>query len=159
MGRALRLLVLLTALHYGDATQGFAQDSQWVVWDLKTQPVSRTEIILTITANLAPGWHIYSQRLSDDGPLPTRIIFDEKDSYLPIGETDELGNKTRFYSDIYETYIEWFTGMVSFRQKFRIHEPVTTIRGKIEYMTCNDDTCVPARREFAIEVNLLKPRQ
>lgn len=135
-----------------------AQDNPWLLWSFKTEHVSRTETTLLATASLAPGWHIYSQYLGDDGPPPTHITFNEDDSYQPVGKTKESGNKARIYSEIFETYLVWYSGTVTFSQQFNVFEPVTTITGTIAYMTCNDDTCVPAKKEFTVNVNLLKQR-
>jgi DsbC/DsbD-like thiol-disulfide interchange protein len=159
MKRALRLFLYLTALLAGGTPPVFAQDKAGVIWDYKAVPLSKTEVNLLVTASLAPGWHIYSQHLAEGGPPPTRITYLEHRSYRPLGEPKETGNKASFYSDIFEMPIEWYSHTVTFSQRVHLYEPVTAIQGMIEYMTCNDEVCVPARKEFTIDINLLKQRQ
>ncbi|HTF20663.1 MAG TPA: protein-disulfide reductase DsbD domain-containing protein [Chryseolinea sp.] len=133
---------------------GYTQD-QWVTWNFNAEPISNNEIVLTIVANLEPGWHIYTKDLPADGPQPTRIFFEDSDSYAPIGKLIERGEKTEFYDEIYEMNIGWYVGTVSFQQKFVLHQPIASIQGRIEYLTCSE-VCVPGRREFVVNVNRLK---
>lgn len=155
--RPLRLFMFLYVLLSGNALPSYAQETPWVMWNFKAIPLSKTEVNLLITATLAPGWHIYPQHLAGGGPPPTQITYTEDRSYQPLGGSAETGNKARFYSDILEMYIEWYSDTVTFSQRVTVYEPVTVIRGTIEYMTCNEGTCIPDQKEFAVAINLLKP--
>jgi len=135
-----------------------AQDTSWLLWDFKAVPQANDEVLLHLTATLAPGWHIYSQHLGNGGPQPTRITYVESTAYVLSGEATESGNQSRFYSPIFEMDIVWFSSSATFSQKIKLREPVTTIHGKIDYMTCNDTICVPGRREFRVDVAARKPR-
>ena len=143
------VLIFFSKVSYGQGTPA-------VNWNFKVEQLSKHEIILSTTANIAPGWHLYSQQLKEGGPQPTRFNFYLSDEYIPVGKANEKGSQTKFYDEIYEMEITWYTETVSFLQKFRLNEPVTTIKGEVEYMTCNNQICVPDRTEFDIEVNLLK---
>lgn len=131
---------------------GNGQSRVPVVWSFHTGRLSEREIILTLTADVAAGWHVYSQFSGEDGPQPARVIFNTHDAYAPVGRPEERGRATTYYDSTYEMEITWLSGTVSFLQKIKLMEPVTRISGKIEYMVCNNHMCIPDKREFAVDV-------
>ena len=42
-----------------------------VEWEFSQKQLSDTEIELQFKANIDEGWHLYSQHIADDGPVPT----------------------------------------------------------------------------------------
>jgi hypothetical protein len=123
-----------------------------VSWKFEQGPVKDHQFTLFVTASLAPGWHLYSQSLKEGGPMPTRFTFDAGDDYRLAGPTEETGIAKKFIDDTYEMEIIWYTGVVSFRQKVILNEANAAIKGKVEYMTCNNEVCIPAEEVFRIEV-------
>ncbi len=137
----------------------FGQGNQSVMWLFKADPISRNEMIFTAKASVAPSWHLYSQYIKEGGPQPTRFIFEPSDEYVRIGKTEEKGTQTKFYDDIYEMEIVWYSNEVSFLQRVKLNQPVTAIKGKVEYMTCNNAVCIPEMQEFSINVRSLIKNQ
>ena len=123
-----------------------------VVWRFDADPLRGHEATLHISARLAPGWHLYSQFLKEGGPVPTRIKFHASDDYVLKGVTGESGIAARFYDDTYEMEITWYSEEVVFEQHILLHRPVTSIRGVVEYMVCNEEMCIPGQRDFSIDV-------
>lgn len=121
-----------------------------VIWNFHSAPVVANETTLRIKATIFPGWHLYSQRMKQGGPLPTRFTFDDGSDYIPFGVTEESGPVTVFYDDTYEMEVAWYTGTANFSQQFRLRKPNVTITGKIEYMTCNDHVCLPGEQKFRL---------
>ena len=92
----------------------------------------------------SPSWHLYSQFLKEGGPhQPDLYIFNQSDDYLMIGKAEENGKSKKFYDDIYEMDVIWYSGVVIFFQKIRMNKPVTTIKGKVECMACNNESAFP----------------
>lgn len=158
MKYVLSLFLLATSLLFSALKPVFGQETPWIIWDFRAVPHAHHEVIVNLTATLAPGWHIYSQHLAAGGPPPTRITYAESPAYVPSGDAMESGDQTRFYSDIFEMDIVWFSGTVTFSQKLKLNEPVTTVQGTIDYLMCHDTICVPAKREFRLAVKSLPPR-
>lgn len=131
----------------------YGQGYSPVSWQFKAEPVTGHETLLSITATLDPGWHLYSQFIKEGGPIPTRFRFEPGDGYVPVSPMDERGKEARFYDDLYEMDIIWYSDVVTFSQRIRLVHPETIIKGKVEFMTCNDEVCIPGEREFMIEVN------
>lgn len=133
-----------------------AQKNSAVKWAYKLERLAANEVILTITANLAPAWHLYSQYLEPGGPQPTRFTFIHSNDYTVAVKTEEKGQMKKYFDDTYEMDISWYSGTITFSQKIAVHHPITSIKGKVEYMACNDEICVPDQWEFSIPVNLSK---
>jgi len=144
---ALLVFILFSALNLC-----IGQGQRPVTWHFNVAPIRGPETIVSITANLAPGWHLYSQLLKEGGPIPTRFKFERSDDYLLIGSTEEKGKQVKFYDNIYEMDIIWYANEVSFYQRISLNEPETIIKGKVAYMACNNEVCIPCDQEFAINV-------
>ena len=135
----------------------FGQGIHPVRWHFQSDPAAlNQEIILTLTAHIAPGWHLYSQFMEEGGPMPTRFSFERSDDYVLLGKTEEDGNPVKFHDDTYEMDITWYTTGVSFVQRIRLVQPVTAINGVIDYMVCNDHICVPHKQDFSIAILPIK---
>jgi DsbC/DsbD-like thiol-disulfide interchange protein len=127
-----------------------------VNWSHTLEQKSESEIMLKLNAKMAPGWFLYSQHIQDGGPVPTQVSFNPSQEYVCVGPVEEKGKQIRYYDEIYDLEIIRYAETVMFQQKFRLDQPVTTLIGKIEYMICNNEVCVPDQIEFSIAVNLIK---
>lgn len=125
-----------------------------VVWSFSTKQLSKHEVLLTLTADVASGWHMYSQFSGDEGPQPAQFIFDDQEAYRPVGRPEERGRTLMFYDSLYEMKITWLSGTVSFLQKLVLTQPVSRITGRVEYMVCNKHMCIPDKHGFAVDVYL-----
>ena len=54
----------------------FSQIEDPLQWSTSVEKVSDTEFILVATATIEEGWHLYSQDVPEDGPIPTTFTFD-----------------------------------------------------------------------------------
>src|SRR5690242_8253483 len=82
--RSLLLLFFLTAFHF---TQ--AQILEPCHWSFKVEQSKPDEVTLIFTAKLDEGWHLYSQFLKGDGPIPTAFHFNNSAHYKLVGTTEE----------------------------------------------------------------------
>lgn len=134
----------------------FSQQSSIVVWNTQVERISPHEGRLTITAQILPEWHLYSQHLKDGGPQPTRFEFAQNSSYQ-LSRFDEKGKPYTYHDDVFEMDITWYSEQVNFIANLKITEPVLVLKGTIEYMICNKETCVPEKKELVIPIDLTKP--
>ena len=155
MVRCLFLLFQIFLLcFYHQASNGQANTP--VSWLIKAEPGANHNAILTATANLTPGWYIYSQFLEEGGPMPTRLTFEPSTAYDLIGKAEEIGNPVTYHDAIYQMKITKYRGTASFSQKVKLNRRSTVVKGAVEYMTCNNDICIPGKQEFSITVEPLK---
>lgn len=137
-----RLLLLVPAL--GVLLQARAGGP--VTWAFTATPTGTDTVQVLLTATCEPGWHIYALQLpSDQGPLPTEVQLDEDPAYSALGaavepapvETDDpnFGVKVRYHGAEVT-----FAQFVSRNTKMAF-----VIAGNVQYMACNDMTCLPPR--------------
>ncbi|MDO6761748.1 protein-disulfide reductase DsbD family protein [Tamlana sp. 2_MG-2023] len=135
MKKIIYLLLVIT-------TAGYSQILEPVKWTTETKKVSDSEYELIINATIEPNYHLYSQKIPDEGPRPTTFIFDKNSNYELIGNTTE-GKGHTVYDPIFKMNIKYFDTKVTFKQRVKVkNKNKFKIIGEIEYMTCNDSNCV-----------------
>src|SRR5687768_10766552 len=78
---------------------GMAQVRQPAKWHFSAVPRGGSEASLMFTASLEEGWHIYSQFIGKDGPLPTTVTFIHSDDYALIGKVREESTPIKSYNE------------------------------------------------------------
>lgn len=116
-----------------------------VKWKMTTRHVDGDEFELMFVATMDEHWSIYSQHTSDDGPVPTSFNFEAGDHFSPLGEVAETGGKKKEGMDplFGVNVIKFVKGPVTFIQKVKVNDYTTPITGYLEYMTCDDERCLP----------------
>jgi hypothetical protein len=116
-----------------------------VQWFAKYKAINATEGEIVITALIDKGWHTYSQRPTDAGPIPTLFTFNNVGNYELVGKTEE--------SDAHEEFVKAFdaktfvfTNKAEFKQKIKlVGKTDFIIPFKVEFMCCNDMMCLPPK--------------
>ena len=121
------------------------QELNPVKWTAAYKAGSGKEGDIVITATIEKGWHTYSQRPTDAGPIPTTFTFTPSKGYSLDGKTTESDAHEEFVP-AFDAKIFVFTGKAEFRQHVKLASgrPVN-IPVKIEYMSCNDMMCLPPK--------------
>ncbi|WP_298553774.1 thioredoxin family protein [uncultured Algibacter sp.] len=137
MKRFLFLLALVTI------TSGHTQILEPVKWKTSVEKISDTEYNLVSTASIESGWHLYSQDVPEDGPIPTTFSFDDADgSFKFIGNTSE--EEGHIIDDpVFQMKIKFFEKSTEFKQKVELIGNKSTIKGIVEFMVCDDTRCLP----------------
>ena len=95
-------------------------------------------------AEIESGWYVYSQFLeSDDGPIPTQLVL--SDSSLNLDKPTEEGQRLYRYDEMFGMDIKKFKKSMVIRQKIGDLQS-DSVEGYIEFMTCNDEMCLPPRQ-------------
>ncbi len=120
-----------------------------VVWKTDFQKITEVDFILEFTASIEPKWHLYSQNLPKEGPLPTEFQFVGVGiDFQLMGKIDE-GNTITAYDPIFEMDLSWFDENATFRQKIRLLQPeLGSISGHIQFQACDDKLCIFRNEPF-----------
>jgi hypothetical protein len=113
-----------------------------VRWSFGSKRISKTEAVLFMKATIDDGWHIYSQTVKDGGPVKTAFTFPSATTYSLIGNTAEPTPVTR-YEKVFSMNVSYFEKSVIFQQKIKLKNGQVSVKGQLEYMTCNDRQCLP----------------
>ncbi|HIE15843.1 MAG TPA: disulfide bond formation protein DsbD [Bacteroidales bacterium] len=111
-------------------------------------------VTISFTAKCDSGWHIYSHYLDEGGPIPTNIVIEKSPDYELYGNIIESKKPHTEFDKNFNMELAFFSNQVTFSQKIKvISENDFIIKGYIEYMACNDETCIPpAEYDFEISV-------
>ena|ERR1700731_2096596 len=136
-----KLLILITLMVMGIGA--YAQIESPVKWSYAAKKLSNTEAVVFLKATIQDGWHIYSQNVKDGGPIKTSFTFLPSKEYSLVGKTSEPAPATK-YEDAFKMNVSYFEKSVIFQQKIKLKSPnASVVKGKLEYMTCNDRKCLP----------------
>ena len=136
-----KLLILITLMVMGIGA--YAQIESPVKWSYAAKKLSNTEAVVFLKATIQDGWHIYSQDVKDGGPIKTSFTFLPSKEYSLVGKTSEPAPVTK-YEDAFKMNVSYFEKSVIFQQKIKLKSPnASAVKGKLEYMTCNDRKCLP----------------
>lgn len=121
-----------------------AQAPNPVKWSWKAEPMGKGEYKLTFTAKIDNKWHTYSQFIGEGGPVPTSFTFDAKNTAVQlVGKTTEAGPKMHEGHDVvFDMKLKYFEDEMVCTQIVKVNAD-TTLKGDIEYMVCDDATCLP----------------
>lgn len=125
-----------------------------VTWKAIATSASEGNVTVAVTGMCEPGWHIYALHLDrDDGPIPTRVRFDPSSDYVLVDSLRAPGPDVA-YDPNFAMELGTYSDSVTFTAT--VHRQVSAafpVRGEVEYMSCNDKTCLPPRTvPFTIEV-------
>lgn len=134
------------------STALFAQIQEPVKWSFSSKRINDTIAELHFTADIELHWHLYSQYIDGDAPLPTVFTFKENKGARLLGKVIEPKGKTE-YDKLLETTVKFFDHKADFVQKVKItsDKPVT-IKGLVEYQTCDDNSCISGDSEFTFNL-------
>jgi len=138
------LLVMGTALK--------AQILTPVKWSYAAKKINKDEAVLFIKATIDEGWHLYSQTVKEGGPVKTTFTFPPSTLYSLIGKTSEPTPITR-YEKVSSMNVSFFEHEAIFQQKVKLKAGQATVKGTLNYMTCNDKQCLPPEDvEFSVDI-------
>ncbi|RAJ25148.1 thiol:disulfide interchange protein DsbD [Gelidibacter algens] len=122
---------------------GQAQIFNPVKWSTSVEKISDTEYKLISIASIESGWHLYSQDVPKDGPLPTSFTYDDNNgAFKIIGNTSEEEGHT-INDPVFKMKIKFFENNAVFEQLIEVLGDKTTINAFVEFMVCDDEKCLP----------------
>jgi thiol:disulfide interchange protein len=126
--------------------------SNHVAWTFEAAKVTDIEYDIVAKATIDKGWHIYSQFLKGDGPIPTTITIDNAEK---VGTSNETSPQRRERNDpnFDNMKVIDFGETATFTQRLKIKDAAQPITGKVEWMACDEGHCTPPQEE-TFSVNL-----
>lgn len=113
-----------------------------VHWSYGFKKLNATEAVVFMKADIDEGWHVYSQTVKEGGPVKTTFTFSGSKDYTLVGKTLEPQPVTR-NEKVFNMDVSFFEHQVIFQQKVKLKAGSATVKGELEYMTCNDQKCLP----------------
>lgn len=123
-----------------------AQNNTPVTWHISAKPVDANVYELTFNAEIQQGWYLYSQHLTDGGPVPTTFEFEQGASIKLLKDVEEDGAIQEQYDPNFDMQIRKYASQVSFYAVVEAN-PETILNGTIRYMACDAEKCLPPKVE------------
>jgi len=113
-----------------------------------------------LTAHVEKGWHIYATQLENDlGPIPTTITISPAEGFTLTGALVEP-EPEEVYDQNFQMNVRYHSGEPVFTQQVKVigTKPIF-VEGEVEYMVCNDKTCLPPTTvPFRLEIKPFAPK-
>jgi thiol:disulfide interchange protein DsbD len=125
-----------------------------VKWSFEQKKISDKEIELRFNALINPGWHLYGTDLPDGGPVSTSFKFiPDSTNYRLAGKLISQSKPVSKFDKIFNLELSYYAVGASFTIKVTLlgNRPFT-IKGTVEYQSCNDETCIMNEDDFSFQV-------
>ncbi|MBL7828833.1 MAG: thioredoxin family protein, partial [Saprospiraceae bacterium] len=128
-----------------------------VTWSFTAKDAGNCQVDLIFTGNIEDGWYTYSQFLeSEDGPVATTLTFSPGANYKLVGKAKESGDIIKTHDKVFDMNLTKFKHKAILTQRIEVIDPKLPVTGYINYMTCNDDRCLPPRDvDFSFKIPAL----
>lgn len=123
--------------------QSFSQVLEPVKWSFESRQNGQ-EVQLIFKARIDEGWHLYDTSLPGGGPVPTSIHYGDSTLFEFAGELQKRPKPTETFDQTFQMDLRYFNHEAEFVQTVRLKSDMpVTINGYVEFMVCNDETCLP----------------
>lgn len=137
-------VTLLSLLVTMISAVSFAQSSSQVKWTFSSKKIADKTYEVRVKATVNGDWHIYSQNLGVDGPIPTAFTFTKNPLLVVDGKVKEVGKMITKDEEVWGGKVSYYENTVEFIQTVKVKGAAKTkLAGKVEYMVCNDEKCLP----------------
>lgn len=150
----MKRLVLLIGFLVLVGFQLFSQILEPVKWSFESKQ-DGLEATLIFKANIEEDWHLYDTELPDGGPIKTSINFADSTLFEFIGGLVKEPLPTEFFDKTFNMKLGYFSKEAVLTQKIKLKgTEKVDIKGFVEFMSCNDETCTPpTEADFTFRLN------
>ena len=138
------------------ANTSYSQLKNPVKWKIEIESAEDGMYNIVYKATAEYGWTIYSQHTSDDGPVPTEIVYEDFAGISLEGDNIESGHKKEGPDPLFENVnVVKYLSDEAFviKQKISVKDASIPVIGYLTYMTCDNKQCLPPTDvEFNLEL-------
>jgi thiol:disulfide interchange protein len=129
-----------------------AQIHQPVKWTVSTELSEGNKLTVVFKATIDEGWHAYSTKEFENGPVPTSVHYDTIVGAVKSGDLISKLTPIAKFDESFQMDLEYYEGSMHLEQVFEVTNPDKyLIKGYVEYMVCDDQQCLPpTEHEFEL---------
>ncbi len=130
-----------------------------VDWNISIKKTTNNQYEIIGEALPHSGWHVYSAFLPENTAIPTTITINPGLGFKAVGGIVEQPAPETHFDESFKAELKWHSKKATFTQKIEVTQPgKINISGFVEYMVCNDETCMPPDQiEFNFTVEGAEP--
>ncbi len=117
-----------------------------VTWQKSVKMTDNKNGVVSFTAKIEPGWHMYTMNIPDGGPIPLSVDWNTEGVKL-VGKLTPNKAPHQEHDATFNMNLSWWTGSVTLSQKFTVTGTEYKINGNIHSMACNAENCTPPATE------------
>jgi hypothetical protein len=91
-------------------------ESKVVKWTFEVRKKADKEYDLVFKAHIADGFHIYSQHIGPDGPIPTSFTFQPSGNYKRVDSVMEVSGAVKKHDENFDMDLTYFVKEAEFVQ-------------------------------------------
>jgi len=130
------------------AFTSFAQIHEPIKWSQELKVTGATTADVVFNATIDEGWHLYGLNLPKGGPRATSIVFEKMGNAHKEGELEAPSKLLKAYDANFDMELNWYANEAVFIQKISYSDASKVkIKGYIEFMACNDQSCLPPSQQ------------
>lgn len=132
---------------------GFAANAQMddpIQWNSSTKKIEGNKFEIVITATIEEGWHLYTTKLPEGGPLPTNFTFTNPKGYKLVGEVKELSKSKTEHDEVFNLDLSYFEHEAKFSQVVELTGSEATASIGVEYQACYADKCIYLEKDLTV---------
>jgi thiol:disulfide interchange protein len=135
-----------------------AQVEEPITWSFKAIKIEGNKYEISIKASIDKGWHLYSTKLPEGGPIATKFTFTPSSKFKIEGSVKEVSKSIIEHDEIFNMDLSFFAKEATFSQIIELNQiESATIEGSIEYQACFSDKCLLLDKDFSIKIGEEKP--
>ncbi|HVW59382.1 MAG TPA: protein-disulfide reductase DsbD domain-containing protein [Puia sp.] len=141
--------ILFSVLFFTLLEERAQRDLHPVAWQYNARKIAEKTYEVHLTAQLAAGWHAYSQHQPEDAVAqPTEIRFKSNPLIGLPGKIREVGTMEKWKDDATGIQANQYADQVDFIQVIKLKANVrTSISGSLTYQVCTNEMCLPPRTD------------
>jgi thiol:disulfide interchange protein DsbD len=138
-----------------------AQELNPVKWSAAAEgPVKPGAVVrVKLTAVIEEGWHLYSLKKLEGGPIPTRITVPEGQAFSLAGEIEAPPPET-VHDPVFDMEVEYYSERAEFVVPVKAAAGAagrTVVKVSARYQTCTEKLCLPPRVAVAEAGVIIEP--
>lgn len=120
-----------------------AQMVEPIRWSFSSKQ-NGNEAELTFKATIEKDWHLYDIKLPEGGPIATSVHYADTSLFELVGEIHSIPEAEEHLDETFQMTLRYFSNEAEIKQRLKLKsEKPLEIKGYIEFMGCNDETCLP----------------
>ena len=140
----MRTLYLIAFLLLGAGAYAQSGSAKQVAWTTAVRKLSANVYEVRMTDKINGDYHMYEQVAGVEGPVPTLFSFNPNPLLTLNGKVKESGKLIQKFEEAWEGKVNYYEKKVDFIQQVTLKgKAKTALAGKVEFMVCNDEQCLP----------------
>lgn len=126
----------------------FSQIHEPVKWSFELKNTGANTANVILKAIIDKGWHLYGLDIPENGPVPTKIVIETLTGAKAEGNVQGTTKPKEVYDPNFDMKLTWYANEAVFIQKISFSDAAKVrVKGYVEFMVCNDESCLPPTKE------------